>query len=68
MRDPECPIARAVMEDIATRADAGMAKYGITLARADINLRGWLRNAYEELLDAACYIKRAMDEMDVKGH
>jgi hypothetical protein len=53
------------MEDIARRADAGMTKYGTTLARTDIGLREWAQHMYEELLDAAVYLRRAL--MDIEG-
>lgn len=58
------PIVAAVRADLLRRSAAGIAKYGTTLARTDFPLREWLRMAYEEALDHALYLKRAMVEMD----
>lgn len=54
----------AVCEDIARRQAFGIAKYGMTVANNPIALRAWLQHAYEEILDQAVYLKRAMEEMD----
>ena len=50
--------------DIQQRAYAGLSKYGVTVERTDIDLRGWLQHLYEEQLDAAVYTKRAIIELD----
>lgn len=57
-------IENLVCEDIQRRAELGLKKYGVTLERTDIDLRGWLQHAYEEVLDQACYLKRAMIELE----
>jgi hypothetical protein len=36
----------------------------VTLAREDLGLRQWMQHTYEEMLDGAAYLKRAMIEMD----
>lgn len=54
----------AVCADIAKRQQLGIAKYGVTVANNPLHLRAWLQHAYEELLDQAIYLKRAMEEMD----
>ena len=46
------------------RAIVGKDKYGVTVARTDIDLAGWLRHLQEELLDAAVYIERACGELE----
>lgn len=53
-----------VIADIKQRQQRGLAKYGTTVAKNPMPLREWLRHQYEELLDAAIYCKRAMQEMD----
>ncbi len=53
-----------VCGDIATRQVAGIAKYGLTVEGNPLSLRQWLQHAYEECLDQAVYLKRAMEEMD----
>lgn len=54
----------AVCTDIATRQAKGVAKYGTTVRDNPLTLRQWLQHQYEELLDAAVYAKRAIEEID----
>lgn len=58
------PITEAVRADLLRRSQVGIAKYGVTLARTDLDLRAWLQHAYEECLDQAQYLKRAIAEID----
>ena len=58
------PVTEAVRADLHQRSAVGIAKYGVTLARTDLSLRDWLQHAYEEHLDAAQYLKRAIMELD----
>lgn len=53
-----------VCADIAARQALGMRKYGTTVEHNPLPLRAWLQHAYEETLDQAVYLRRAMDEMD----
>lgn len=57
-------IEALVCEDIADRQERGIAKYGATVANNPLTLRQWLQHAYEECLDQAVYLKRAMAEID----
>lgn len=57
------PIVEAVRADLLARSERGVAKYGITLARTDLTEIQWLQNLYEELLDAALYAKRRMQDL-----
>lgn len=59
-------IEALVCEDIARRQAFGIAKYGQTVADNPLALRDWLEHAYEEALDLAVYLRRAMAEMDRK--
>lgn len=62
-----CPISKLVAEDITTRAIHGHKKYGVTLARTDLDRQDWLQHAYEEALDLACYLRRMIeDEKELK--
>lgn len=54
----------AVCDDIARRQAMGLAKYGITVADNPLSLRAWLQHAYEETLDQAIYLKRAIEEIE----
>lgn len=57
-------VVEAVRADLLRRSQLGIAKYGVTLDRRDLTLRGWLQHAYEETLDQANYLKRAIMEID----
>ena len=56
-------VVESVREDLLRRSQVGIEKYGTTLEREDIDLAGWAEHMYQELLDAACYIKRIMIEL-----
>lgn len=53
-----------VCADIAQRQQMGIQKYGTTVADNPLPLRAWLEHAYQEALDMAVYLRRAMDDMD----
>jgi len=53
-----------VCEDIARRQQFGLHKYGTTVAQNPLELRQWLKHAYEEALGQAIYLRRAMAEID----
>lgn len=59
-----CGTEAEVCVDIAQRQSFGLAKYGTQVKHNPLNLEQWLRHAYEENLDAAIYLKRAMDEIN----
>ncbi len=54
----------AVCADIFRRQQLGIKKYGVSVAENPLPLRAWLQHAYEETLDQAIYLKRAMEELD----
>lgn len=60
-------IESMVCEEIARRQQMGIAKYGTTVADNPLPLREWLQHAYEETLDKAVYLRRAIAELDAKG-
>ena len=53
-----------VCADIMRRQELGIAKYGTTVAQNPLELRQWLQHSYEEKLDDALYMKRAIQELD----
>ena len=55
-----------VCADIARRQALGKNKYGTTVAENQLSLRAWLHHAYEETLDKAVYLKRAIAEIDAQ--
>jgi hypothetical protein len=60
-------IEAIVCEDIASRQQLGINKYGTTVADNQLSLREWLQHQYEELLDAAVYTRRAIAEIDANA-
>lgn len=52
--------------DIGRRQQLGKSKYGTTVAENPLSLRQWLQHAYEEALDQAIYLKRAIAEIDAQ--
>lgn len=57
-------IEALVCADIDRRQKAGIAKYGTTVAANPLSLKAWLQHAYEEALDQAIYLKRAIAEIE----
>lgn len=57
-------IEAKVCEDIAERQNKGWAKYRTTIAANPLELKEWLQHAYEECLDQAIYLKRAIQEIE----
>ena len=55
-----------VCADIARRQAFGKNKYGTTVAESPLSLRAWLNHAFEEALDQAIYLKRAIAEIDAQ--
>jgi len=56
-------IVQEVRKDLKDRSNVGIKKYGVTLDRKDLDLLDWLQHAYEECLDQALYLKRAIKEL-----
>lgn len=55
---------KRVCEDIEKRQALGLQKYGASVEQNPLPLRDWLQHQYEELLDAAVYCRRAIEELD----
>lgn len=49
---------------IAQRQQLGIAKYEMTVAQNPLDQRQWLQHLLEELLDAAVYTMRTIEELD----
>lgn len=52
------PIVQANVEFLQSRSKAGIEKYGVTLARTDLNLIEWLQHAREEAADLLNYLTK----------
>ena len=57
---------REVCMDIGRRQELGIRKYGTTVEKNPLELQEWLQHAYEECLDQAVYLKRAIEEINNK--
>lgn len=53
-----------VCKDIARRQALGIKKYNSTVRDNNLSLKQWLQHAYEETLDKAIYLKRAIEQID----
>ena len=60
-------IEAIVCDDIAARQRLGLSKYGVSVEDNPLELREWLQHAYEECLDQAVYLRRAIAEIDKQG-
>lgn len=60
-------LVEAVRADLLERSRVGLLKYGVGVDRTDLDARQWATHLYEELLDAANYIKRFILELDKNG-
>jgi hypothetical protein len=54
-------VLEKVISDLGDREALGIKKYGTDCDRADYDLIDWLQEAYEENLDAAMYLKAAIE-------
>lgn len=57
-------IEAKVCADIEARQRLGMSKYGVSVENNPLSLREWLEHAYQECLDQAIYLRRAMQQLD----
>lgn len=53
-----------VIADITRRQQFGIGKYKTTVADNPLSLKEWLNHAYEESLDQAIYLRRAIAEIE----
>lgn len=65
-KPPSSPhgIELEVCNDIADRQVMGLAKYSMSVSDNPLDLKAWLQHAYEEALDQAIYLKRAIREIE----
>lgn len=51
-----------VISDLKDRELKGLREYGVTIDRDDYSLLDWLTEAYQETLDNALYLQKAIQE------
>jgi hypothetical protein len=59
-------LLQSVIDDLESREQRGIAKYNTTMDRSDLTHKEWLQHAYEEALDMALYLKKAINESKSK--
>ncbi len=59
---PDTNVER-VRAKLLLRSQIGLQKYGVTTERTDLDLLAWGRHLQEELMDAAVYVERMMDDL-----
>ncbi len=67
MSSARMDIETLVCSDIRLRQQRGVAKYGTTVAENPLPLADWLQHAYEETLDTAVYLRRAIEHLEAEG-
>lgn len=55
---------KKVSDTIRGRADVGLKKYGVTLARKDLTPKQWIKHLMEELMDATLYSEKLLEYID----
>lgn len=56
------PIVERVRQKLLDRSQVGMAKYGCTMERDDLTVLDFLKHHQEELMDAAIYVERLIQD------
>ena len=59
---PDAHVER-VRAKLLLRSQVGLKKYGVTTERTDLDLLAWGRHLQEELMDAAVYVERVMNDL-----
>lgn len=54
---------KQVIDDLDRREALGRKKYNTDVDRTDLTHKQWLQHAYEETLDKALYLKRAIETL-----
>jgi len=54
----------SIRAKLLERSKVGLAKYGVTTERTDLDTKAWLKHLQEELMDAAVYCEAAMSELE----
>ena len=55
---------KAVVDKMNKRAEVGYRKYGRDTTRADFDLKRWLMELQEEMLDAVVYLEAALNKLE----
>lgn len=64
---PKDPIVEAVINKLQQRSQVGFKKYKVSMADNTMNLKEWLLNLQEELMDATNYLERTLQELEINN-
>ncbi len=56
-------IVEAVIEQMRSRSEVGMKKYGTNLERIDLTTIEWISHAQQEAMDLALYLERIKQDL-----
>ncbi len=62
----EDPVVQRVIDKYKQRSRVGFIKYEVSMADNPKELKGWLIDLQEELMDATNYIERILQELKTK--
>ena len=70
MSEDKCPDpnVQTVVDSHIARAEAGLVKYGNDTTRGDLTEVEWLEHLKEELMDAAIYTQRIIEDRKLEVH
>ena len=57
-------IVESVINQFKDRSEVGIAKYGVTLNREDLNTLEWITHAQQEAMDFCLYLERLKQEFN----
>src|SRR5690606_31055141 len=57
------PVVESVLDKYKARSEKGQAEYGTTLKDNPWELKKWLEELQDELMDATLYIEKAIDKV-----
>ncbi len=57
-------IVESVIKQFKDRSEVGIAKYGVTLNREDLNTLEWITHAQQEAMDFCLYLERLKQEFN----
>lgn len=56
-------IVEAVIQQMRSRSEVGMKKYGTNLERTDLSTIEWISHAQQEAMDLALYLERIKQDL-----
>ncbi|MGD9631439.1 MAG: hypothetical protein AB7V18_19545 [Pyrinomonadaceae bacterium] len=61
------PITKILCDELISREERGLKKYGVTVSGNNLTTEQWLQHAIEEALDLAVYLARIKAIQEAKS-